>query len=210
MLQKTHLAKKVPIMAIIALALSSQSFITKKSKMKIQANQPAPTFTINDVNGAKINLPDYRGKKLLLLFNRNVGCPICNLQYHNLNTNADYFKKKGVVILSVYESSAENMKTYLDGETSSLTMIPDPTLSLYKLYAVERSNGKILKGLFNGALGKARAGKKIFTKKMKQDGNSDRINAEFLIDENGKVTMAHYGNYLGDDLSIEEIKKMVE
>ena len=45
---------------------------------------------------------------------------------------------------------------------------------------------------------------------MEQDGNTDKINAEFLIDANRIVTKAHYGKYLGDHLSIEEIKTLIQ
>lgn len=36
------------------------------------------------------------------------------------------------------------------------------------------------------------------------------IGAEFLIDENGKVVEAHYGDYSGEFLTIERIKKIAQ
>lgn len=209
MLQQLTRAKSAS-MLILAFTLSVQSFTPKKNKMKIQTQQQAPDFTAKDVNGVKLSLSDYKGKKVLLLFNRNVGCPICNLQYHQLSENAAYFKQKGVAVLSVYESSVENMKTYLQDETPFQTMIPDPALSLYQLYGIERRGTKILKGIFKGALNKAKKGNKLFKKKMKQDGNADRINAGFLMDEEGKVMVAYYGKYLGDHLSIPGIKDLLD
>lgn len=185
------------------------SFTFKNKPMKIKEAQQAPLFTSKDVYGNEIKLSDFKGKKVLLMFNRNVGCPVCNLQYHQLSENAGYFKEKGLVILSVYESSAKSMKEYLEGEELFSVMIPDSSLDLYKLYDVERNTGKLMKGIFNGAIGKAKKGKKLFSKKMQQDGNTDRINAEFFIDENGTVTKAHYGRYLGDHLTIEEIKEWI-
>jgi peroxiredoxin Q/BCP len=177
--------------------------------MKLQENQQAPLFSSKDVYGNEVKLSDLKGKKILLMFNRNVGCPVCNLQYHQLGQHAAYFKEKELVILSVYESTAESMKTYLEGEVVFSTMIPNPDLSLYALYDIERSMGKILKGLFNGLIGKAKKGKQLFRREMKQDGNANRMHAEFLIDTHGRVATAHYGKYLGDHLSIEEIKAFI-
>jgi thioredoxin-dependent peroxiredoxin len=190
-----------------ALALFSTTiFGQTKGKMKIEPPQTAPTFTVKDVNGATVNLADYKGKKVMLTFYRNVGCPVCNLRFHELEKENELFKSKGLVMLSVYESTAENMKSYLENETVYATMIPNADQSLYQLYNIDRSTGKMMKGMFHGAMGKMKAGKKLFKKKIKQDGNSNRIGADFLIDENGNIKMAYYGKYVGDHLPISDIK----
>lgn len=177
--------------------------------MKLKKNVVAPNFITKDVYGKTINLENYRGNKVLLMFNRNVGCPICNLQYHSLSQNADYFRENGVVVLSVYESTTENMKVYLEGATTFSTMIPNPDLGLYKLYGVERHIGKVMKGLLYGAIEKMKKGKILFSKKIKQDGNNDRINAEFFIDENGLIKKVHFGEFIGDHLTLDKIKQYV-
>lgn len=200
---------KITTLFLIITSLFTISFTNKYRNMKIKEQQIAPTFTIQDVNGNTIKLSDLKGKKVLLAFNRNVGCPVCNLRYHELMQNQELFNQKNLVVLSIYESSAEKMKTYLEGETIYSTMIPNPDLSLYKLYAVERSKAKVFKGMFNGLMGKMKAGYKLFPKKIKQDGNMDRIGAEFLIDENGIVKKAYYGKFVGDHLPIESIKQFI-
>jgi len=90
-------------------------------------------------------------------------------------------------MLAVYESTAENMKQYLKGEECYSTMIPNPDQRLYKLYGIERSSGKLIKGMVHRAMGKMKEGKALFKKKIKLDGNANRISADFLIDENGNV-----------------------
>jgi thioredoxin-dependent peroxiredoxin len=177
--------------------------------MKIQTNQTAPIFTTRDVNGDTVNLSDLKGQKILLTFYRNVGCPVCNQRFHELQGEADYFKSKGLLVLSIYESSPENMKKYLEGESFYSIMIPNPDLSLYTMYNIEKSGGKLMKGMFHGAIHKMELGKKLFQTKIKQDGNANRISADFLIDENGKVLAAYYGKYLGDHLPMSDIKKLI-
>jgi thioredoxin-dependent peroxiredoxin len=178
-------------------------------KMKIAPPQAAPSFTVKDVNGTTVNLADFKGKKILLTFYRNVGCPVCNLRFHELQEQADLFKTKNLVVLAIYESTPENMKTYLEGETVYATMIPNPDQSLYQLYDIDKSMGKVMKGMFHGAMGKMKAGKKLFKKKIAQDGNSNRISADFLIDEKGNVRTAYYGKYVGDHLPIVDIKQFL-
>ncbi len=183
---------------------------TQNDPSPLSAGQEAPIFTIKDVDGHSIDLADYKGKKVMLTFYRNVGCPVCNFRFHELQEQADSLKAKGLVMLAVYESSAEQMKIYLDGQPSYTSMIPNPDESLYRLYHIDRSMGKVMKGVFHGSMRKMKVGKKLFKKKMKQDGNANRIGADFLIDENGKIAVAYYGKYVGDHLSIALIKEFLK
>jgi hypothetical protein len=112
-------------------------------------------------------------------------------------------------MLAIYESTAENMKQYVDGERLYATMVPNPDQRLYKLYEVERSVGKMMKGMFHGAMGKMKKGKRLFKKEIKQDGNSNRIGADFLIDEKGNIATAYYGKFIGDHLPIDTIKQFL-
>ena len=132
--------------------------------MRLNPPQAAPTFEVKDVNGTSINLSDYRGKKILLSFYRNVGCPICNRRFNELQNEASYFKDRQVILLSVYESKVENMRQYLEGETVYTTMIPNPDESLYSLYKIELSMGIMMIGMFHGAMCKMKRGKKLFQK----------------------------------------------
>ena len=104
MLAKINQTKRVAILAIVALTLSFQSFTTKKDKMRIRANQKAPDFTVKDVTGETIKLSDYKGKKVLITFYRNVGCPVCNVRFHELQEQTEFYKSKNLVVLAIYES----------------------------------------------------------------------------------------------------------
>lgn len=196
----------VGLLLVSSLQITAQS---KKDNMTIQTNQPAPSFTIKDVNGKDISLSDFKGKKILLTFYRNVGCPICNLRFHELQLHSDYFTAKGLTLIAVYESTAENMKQYLENEKFNAIMIPNSDLSLYNLYSIENSIWKMTKGMFNGAMGKMNDGKKLFKKDIEQDGNTFRISADFLIDEKGNIQTAYYGKFIGDHLPIDDINKFL-
>lgn len=203
--RKTVLQTSV-LLAVLMAPFTPSFAQPQKEDMKITNQQEAPDFTLQTVEGTSVCLTDYRGKKVLLTFYRNVGCPICNFRFHELEQEARYFKSKGLVVIAVYESSAENMKRYLAGTTPYAIMLPNPAQDIYRRYGVERSMGKIMKGMLHGAMGKARKGKKLFLNNMKQDGHADRIGADFLIDEQGRVYEAHYGRYVSDHIPVESIK----
>ncbi len=204
------MVSKVTLLLASLLAATGSPAATKtQGQAKVSAKQSAPTFTAQSLSGTTVNLADYRGKKVLLSFYRNAGCPVCNLRFHQLQEQAALFQSKGLVVLAVYESSADKMKQYVEGETYYATILPDPALNLYQLYGIELSMGKVMKGMFHGAMGKMSQGKKLFKSKIKQDGNSNRIGADFLIDENGKVVTAHYDRYIGDELPVADIIKFI-
>jgi peroxiredoxin Q/BCP len=178
--------------------------------MRLQINQQAPAFRVTDVNGTVIDLASLRGEQVYLSFERNAGCPVCNLRTHQLLKQSNYFLDRNIRVIMVYESSLEKMKEYLGDTRYDFAFIADPKNELYNKYGVERSMGKVMKSMLHGIIGKAMKGKKLFKKPMSQDGHIDRIHAEFLIDQDGKIKLAHYGGYVGDHLSLDVLKRAIE
>lgn len=198
---------------LFATTTFSQSNSTKQNKsMKITNNQQAPDFQVQDVYGKSISLSAFKGKKILLSFFRNAGCPVCNLRFHKLETESGFLKSNNVVFIAVYASDKDNMLDYLNSsypDSSSLypIFIANTDRSLYNLYDLERSTGKLIKSLlFHGGLSDVSKGKKLYKSKIKDDSPKNMIGADFLIDETGKVITAYYGKYSGDFIPIEMIK----
>ena len=149
--------------------------------MRLHTNTIAPAFETTDVFDAPFSLTDSKkGKKVFLVFMRFAGCPVCNLHVNKLLKNADRFKKKNIHVVIVYESSKTIMREFLEGEKYPFTFIADPENKLYKLYSVETSLGKLLGSLFKGMMAKVVAGKKLYKKKITDDGKVTRMEAEFL------------------------------
>lgn len=175
--------------------------------MALSVHQPAPDFNTTDVFGQSIHLKKLQGKKVYLAFERNAGCPVCNLRMHTLLKHADYFSKNNIEVLMVYESTITKMKEYLGENVYPFHFIADPENKLYRLYAVEQSLVKFFKSLFNGLLTKVSEGKKLFAKPIRQDGHLMTIPSEFFIDEKGKLITVHYGRFIGDHLPLDSILK---
>lgn len=174
--------------------------------MPVQVNQPAPDFSVTDAYGKSLSLRDLRGKKVLLSFQRFVGCPICNVRVHELMNAYDSLSRQNVELVVVYESSADNLRQYLADTPVSFRMVADPDAKLYTLYGVGHSMGKMMRGMMHGAMKKAKAGEKLFKTKLNRDGTLSRIEADFLINPDGTVATAHYDRYVGDDLPMTAIR----
>lgn len=201
---------KLIFIAIIFSFSNSAIILFAQTKGKeVLVGSFAPPFLVKDIEGNSHSIEQYKGKKILLSFYRNVGCPVCNLRFHQLEEERKYFEEKGIVLLAVYESSSENLKNYVDTNHYFQKMIANPSADLYELYGVEESRGKIIKGVMNGAIKKSKNGKKLYTTKVEKDGSTNRIAADFLINEQGNIMVAYYGNYLGDRMPIAQIKEKI-
>lgn len=172
--------------------------------MRIKPGTPAPAFKVKDVFGHDIDLAASRGKRIYLSFERNAGCPVCNLRVHELLKHHRLLTEDAVVVL-VYESPVNTLLEYLDQREWPFHFVSDPENILYRLYSVERSWSKVLSGVVRGTLGKVSAGNKLFRRPMVQDGHLNTIPAEFLIDESGLVISSHYGAFVGDHLPVQEV-----
>ncbi len=189
----------------IALAFSVQ-FATAQ---RIKVNDKAPTFTAIDVNGTKIDLEKYKGKKVFLAFFRYASCPVCNFRMHDILENYDQIKARGYEIIAVYESTNETLNEFLKDENVPFPIIGDSELVLYKKYRVEKSFWRTIGSVFDKKVTSNKTkGKELFKgKKLKKDGNLTRIPADFILDENGIITTAYYGSDIGDHLPLDQIIK---
>jgi thioredoxin-dependent peroxiredoxin len=189
----------------IVVAFSVQFATAQRIKVK----DKAPTFTAMDVNGTKIDLEKYKGKKVFLAFFRYASCPVCNFRMHDILENYDQIKASGYEIIAVYESTNETLNEFLKDENVPFPIIGDSELVLYKKYRVEKSFWRTIGSVFDKKVSSNKSkGKELFKgKKLKKDGNLTRIPADFLIDENGIITIAYYGTDIGDHLPLEQIIK---
>jgi peroxiredoxin len=178
--------------------------------MKLASSQQARDFEVADFYGNQVSLKKLRGQKIHLTFYRFSGCPNCNLRFHRIEALANLYKANNTVSVAVFESSAEHMKAQIAGDSFYAIMVPDEKGDLYKLYDLGRSKSKLLYYLFfKGGLAEFQEGKKLFRQKVEADGHADRLEAEFLIDENGKAVLAHYNNRQGEFLPVDTIMSLI-
>ena len=156
-----------------------------------------------------IRTSQLKGRKILLTFNRYVSCPLCNFHTHTLLSHYDTLKQNRVVIISIYESGKEILTQYATKEEIPFIMISDPHEFFYKQFNVTASWWKTFAGFFHAYRGKHAEGKKKFKAVYKRDGRLNRIEADFLVDENGVIQTAYYGKFVGDHLSVDTIMKWV-
>jgi peroxiredoxin Q/BCP len=178
--------------------------------MKLHDHQPAIDFSAADIYGKKIQLSDFKGKKIHLGFFRNVNCPFCNLQIHQLSKLTDIFEKKDFKIICLFESDPKLLlRSIFHQEISPIPLIGDPEKKIYAQYGVEASALKMLSTFFvKNTMKDMKAGGALpLPKEKDKDATQTLMPADFLIDEEFNIRKAHYGKNLNDHISIEVIKR---
>ncbi|WP_109434088.1 MULTISPECIES: peroxiredoxin family protein [Aquimarina] len=170
---------------------------------KIVENDLLIPFKAEDINGETINLIDYMGQKLYLVFFRKAACPFCNMGVRELIKKHDEFIKKGIKVVALFASSKAEILKYAGEQKAPFPIIPDEKYNIYKKYGIDISYKGMLKTMFNpGKVSKAITGGFFSLKTTFQD---PVLPADFLIDEEQNVVKAHYGNTYDDHLPVSKI-----
>jgi peroxiredoxin len=71
-----------------------------------QIGKPAPDFVLNDINGKKVTLAEYKGKVIILNFWATF-CGPCKAEMPSLNNLFLSFKKDGLIVLAISTDDSE-------------------------------------------------------------------------------------------------------
>ena len=100
----------------------------------LQAGDTAPDFSANKQNGQKINLKDYRGKKVVLYFYPKDNTPGCTTQACNLRDNYTLLKRQGYEIIGISQDSEKSHQKFIEKESLPFDLISDVDHKVHNLY----------------------------------------------------------------------------
>lgn len=175
----------------------------------IQSGEAAPDFSFTAADGTTQNLYDYLGRKVLLAFFRNAACALCNLRIRNFIMRYEDWRRQGLDIIAVFESPEVNLRDHVGQQQAPFSLVADPEGTIYSLYGVEVSEEKVKATIADPHTHSivAEAAAAGFLLQKEEGSNFNRIPAEFLINENGIVWLAHYGRLVTDHLPFEQIER---
>lgn len=104
--------------------------------MPIQANIPAPDFTLPDENGKMHRLSDYAGKPVLLYFYPKDDTPGCTAEACNFRDDYSAYETAGVVILGVSPDSIKSHARFKQKYHLPFTLLADEGHKVCELYGV--------------------------------------------------------------------------
>lgn len=177
--------------------------------MKLKSGQKTPNFETTDIHGSKINLQKISNQKILLTFFRYAECALCNLRISELRNESKKLQELDIKLIAIFQSEKESLlKSVYNKHSFDFTIIADPKLELYNLFEVKPSWVKLIRTTtWKGIKSMIKASKEGFKLGGKVEGKFHQIPADFLINNEKSIEIAHYGNNVIDHLPIEEVIK---
>ena len=164
----------------------------------------APEFETVDHFGQPVSLAALRGRRVLLSFYRYAACPLCNMRVNAIIRRHAAWSAQGLEVLAVFQSSAAEIGQYVGRQDAPFPIIPDPGMQHYRRFGVETSWAGFLKaGLRLDVVARAIGHGYLPTR---FSGPLNRVPADFLIDEDGRLVRCYYGADAGDHLPMDEVE----
>jgi len=135
---------------------------------RLKIGDQAPPFSLEDQNGRRVSLADFRGTKLLLYFYPKADTPGCTRQACSVRDSAELLQEAGAAVVGISLDRPQDQKNFDDKYNLRFPLLSDPDHKVADAYGVwgTKSNGKSYEGI---------------------------IRSSFLIDEDGIVLQVTYG-----------------
>ncbi len=179
--------------------------------MQLQTGKPAPSVETRDVFDQTITIGGTSQHWTLISFLRNGACAMCNLRIHMMIAQYPALKNLGLEMIAIFESPVSSIRANVTKQNVPFALLSDPEAKLYELYGVETSQEKVALTMQMPETQVAiqQAANLGYALIPEEGSNFYRIPADFLIDPNGNLRIAHYANHLTDHLSFEQIRQTI-
>lgn len=163
--------------------------------MSVKVGTQAPVFTLESVNMGRVRLADYEKRRVVLVFGRYFGCPVCQMDFDDL---IELSKKTETPVIYFTQSLANSARKYLESYDVEFPVIPVPKKEGYRTYK-EYGVGRLGITSMIGMLGRARESRKIGKVHGEYEGRETQSPADFVVDK-GKITWANRGLFDSEKL----------
>ena len=96
----------------------------------------APDFILEDKDGNKISLSNFKGKKVILYFYPKDNTPGCTRQACAFAASYAGFLEKDVAVIGISKDSVSSHAKFAEKYSLPFTLLSDPELSAIKAYGV--------------------------------------------------------------------------
>jgi len=104
--------------------------------MVLNIGDKAPDFEVNNQNGKKTKLSDFKGKKVVLYFYPKDNTPGCTAESCNLRDNYQELKTAGYEILGVSPDSEKSHQNFIKKYELPFTLLVDTEKDILQKYDV--------------------------------------------------------------------------
>ncbi|HBF3471127.1 TPA: thioredoxin-dependent thiol peroxidase [Clostridioides difficile] len=123
----------------------------------------APEFTLEDKDGNKVSMSDFKGKKVVVYFYSKDNTPGCTRQACAFRNAYDGFKKEDIQVIGISKDSIKSHQKFAEKHELPFILLSDPDLVAIKAFDVWKE------------------------KKMYGKTALGVVRATYIIDENGII-----------------------
>ena len=153
-------------------------------KIKIKVGENAPLFKLKSFNAGMIDLSELIGKqKIVLIFSRYFGCPICQLDFNIMLEAVPEIKEKGAKLLYITQSGEKVAKEFIEKYNVDFPIIPSSKDELYAEYGL----GLMTAGAVTKVRSKLKEAFKLGIEHGDYEGWEKQGPGQFVIDEQGNI-----------------------
>jgi peroxiredoxin Q/BCP len=135
---------------------------------RLEAGATAPTFTLQNQDGAPVSLGDFAGRKTIVYFYPAASTPGCTTEACDFRDNINSLKSAGYQVLGISKDKLDALQKFQKEQGLNFPLLSDPGLTVHKEY---------------GAYGE----KSLYGKTV-----TGVLRSTFVVDEDGKVEMPLY------------------
>ncbi|MHA1688881.1 MAG: redoxin domain-containing protein [Promethearchaeota archaeon] len=156
----------------------------------IKVGEDAPLFKLTSYNKGLVDLEKLIGsQKIVLIFSRYFGCPLCQMDWKVLLERQDEIKNKGAPILYITQSGEKVVKKFIEEGNVDFPVIFSPKEELYTQYNLGMMGIKTIAKVPK----RLKEAKKLGIEHGEYEGYEKQEPGQFVIDENGKIIHAKKG-----------------
>lgn len=181
---------------------------------------PTPRVKVGDVlSDFTVDTPWQRGvslsrildgKPAMLLFLRYNGCPLCQLDMHEIAAHYDLIEAAGGRVAVVLQSDPDKLKEQLKSpDALPYAILCDPEKKLYQRLAVWPAAGQ-MELMGPGLMEKMKQAQAQGIQHGDYEGDEMQLPAAFAVDGDGRVAWVHYGRGLADTPAPAQIAEILK
>jgi peroxiredoxin len=167
---------------------------------------PAPKLALLAHTGATFDLQrEPKAKKTLVVFFRFAGCPFCNVHVHLLIERYPELERAAVRVVGVFGSPLEAIRERVAKQAPPFMLLADPDDAAHTAWGATHDSTLSLFDPRNAKAVPSLWSVRGSTSLGRTDGKLVRQPADFVLDDELRVVVAHYGHYPADHLKIDDV-----
>jgi len=174
----------------------------------------APDTPLEDINGGNhwvgrrnIQLANV-GQKTVLSFYREASCAFCNYRIYQLSQQIEKLYNKNVRLINVFVSEKQEIQRafHRQCKNKKMIMVSDPDRQFYQSYGIQNANtANKMKAIIGRVVPLIKGNILLMQSGTKIQKDSHILPADFLINADGYIETAYYGQDIGDHISLKQI-----